>query len=270
MPDKPDHVPPHDRFFEEGEEPPERYDLEDELEYIVPREYEFSLAHCFLAAWKHIRRSRSRFLLYGIYYFFVLFTGLFMFTCIYVLLVDAPIRAGVLNVALGQLTGRPKRYGSFGFALRNCGPHLVCMLPAQLSCILVVYGVVGSVMLAQEVHEPYSWVGAIVVPALIVLHLFVSIRFCCFGPAFVRDHNLGAIQAIRASWLASRGHFWKLAGLKCSLWLIQCIAAVLTLGPGLIWAVPFTTLVWTAAYLEIAGSEPLINPNSIEIAQPAD
>ena len=33
---KPPHEPPHDRFFEEGEEPPWRYDEADELDYKLP------------------------------------------------------------------------------------------------------------------------------------------------------------------------------------------------------------------------------------------
>jgi hypothetical protein len=29
----------HDRFFEDGEEPPERYDRDDELAYLLPKQY---------------------------------------------------------------------------------------------------------------------------------------------------------------------------------------------------------------------------------------
>ena len=45
--------------------------------------------------------------------------------------------------------------------------------------------------------------------------------------------------------------------MKLKLWLIQLGLGLPTLGIGLIWAIPYTTMIWTAGYVKIAGSRPL-------------
>src|SRR5260370_3846014 len=60
---------PHDRHFEDGEEPPERYDLEDEIEYVLPREYTLDSRKYFRVAGKHYRLCVKQFALYCFLYY---------------------------------------------------------------------------------------------------------------------------------------------------------------------------------------------------------
>src|SRR5262245_9333452 len=64
-----DHLPrpvtdaPHDRHFADGEEPPERYDRTDEIEYVLPQEYTLDSRKYFRVARKHYRHCCKEFAL---------------------------------------------------------------------------------------------------------------------------------------------------------------------------------------------------------------
>lgn len=81
--------------------------------------------------------------------------------------------------------------------------------------------------------------GLIVLGGLILLiipGLIFALRLS-FAPYFVLDKNMGAIEAVKASWNATKGNLMELLllGVLC---MLVVIAGFLALVVGLIWAVP--------------------------------
>jgi len=255
---KPPHEPPHDRFFEDGEEPQERYDLDDELEYVLPRHYELDTRKYFRIGRRCFQTCRREALGRGAAYFFAWFLGSICVGWVYYLFLDPQFRAMLVFYSLGQLTGLPKRYKGMKSDFRQYGPVLVCDLPTGI-CGVVAFYAAYMVLWFAIIDKDLSllWLAPAVLTPLMLLYLFLVIRLTCFAPALIRDYDLGPLQAMRACWKLSRGHFWGLLWLKIRLWAMLYGLAIPTLGIAMIWAMPFTTMIWTAAYLDIVGANPI-------------
>lgn len=256
---------PHDRHFADGEEPPERYDRLDEIEYVLPREYTLDSNKYFRVARKHYRHCRNEFALMALMYYALAFAGGMCVGLMYAIVLDPPLRAGLTIFALGQLTGKRKRYGTFFSGFQHIGRLVVCMLPLvglQLVTILVFeLGMLGSIAAKQYWAVPLV---AVMATFGLSLYVFLAIRLVGFAFELICDHRFDAVQAFRGTWMLSRGHFWGLFWLAARLWLLELVVGICTCGIGLIWLTPFNELVWVAAYLDIAGSEELIeDPDAV-------
>lgn len=70
--------------------------------------------------------------------------------------------------------------------------------------------------------------------------IYLQIR-TSLGDEFVLDKEYGPIQAIQASFNASKGYFWTLFGMYVVYWIINLVGLLL-LGIGLFITVPLTTI----------------------------
>ncbi|MFL5342590.1 MAG: hypothetical protein ACJ8F7_20855 [Gemmataceae bacterium] len=272
MPDKPDHVPPHDRFFEDGEEPPERYDLEDELEYIVPKEYGFDESRWFRIAGRHFRANWADLVGDVFVYLGVLaLVGLCSIGLLSILL-EPLLRYRLKSRYLQLLAGKPDEIPTAGRAWVEAGRFFGSQLPAYVCWLLTAVAAIAAHAMFQGLATP-EWRPVVVVAStgtMAVVSFVVQVRLCGFSFELAFDHGLDIVQGLRASWRMTRPHARRLIALKARLWLLVLCAGGATLGFGLLFAVPYASLVWTAAYLDIAGSEPLIDPHSTEVAEPAN
>jgi uncharacterized membrane protein len=103
-----------------------------------------------------------------------------------------------------------------------------------------------------DTSNPFSW-DLIPVFALIAIPLiFLTIRLC-FVVCFIVDQESGASEAISQSWAITKGHFWFMA----LLFLIMLgfnILGAMALFIGLLFTVPFSTLILIIAYRRLVNS----------------
>lgn len=85
---------------------------------------------------------------------------------------------------------------------------------------------------------------------LIVPGIIFSMRLMFVG-YFLIDKNLGPIEAIKASWNATRGNVWNLLGLAGLNFLVILVGA-LALFVGLIWAIPTVTMASVYVYKKLS------------------
>ncbi|HLW64296.1 MAG TPA: DUF975 family protein [Gemmataceae bacterium] len=268
---RPPHEPPHDRFFEEGEKPPQRYDLDDELEYVLPKEYQVNSAEWFRIGGRHWQKSKSEFLKSSVAYFFIALAGGLFAGMIYAIVIDPPLKAGFTIYSLGQVTGRRKEYGEFFSGFRYIGKLIVCQLPTVgLSFFCAIAFDVG--LIATMETRRYLLVGGLSAAGLLLLILaaiYVGFRLTAFAFELVCDRKFDAIQAMRGSWHLTGGHFWGLFWLFFRLKFLEFIAGLFTCGIGKIWLQPYIALVWTAAYVDIAGTHRIADDED-EAASPSE
>lgn len=93
-------------------------------------------------------------------------------------------------------------------------------LPLIISIILVVIGVIVIIILAIRL---------------------------ALSNAFVLDKQLGPVDAIRASFQATRGNFWRLLGIMI-IQLAIVLVSVIPFGIGLIWTIPFAYILYGLVY----------------------
>ena len=253
----------HQRFFEDGEEPPERYDRDDELAYILPRSYTVKSREWIRIARRHYGECRGEFAKFSFFYMLLAFAGGNCAGIIYMFALDPPLRAGFSIYALGKLSGKRQRYGEFFSGFKHFGKLIVCALPdnaLKFATIMTLeFGILFTVL-----SREYWFGGGMTLLAFLILAsvaLFLGVRLTGFAVELVLDRGFDALQAFRGSWYLTRGHFWGLFWLLLRLWTLEFIVMLFTCGIGLIWLEPLIALIWTTAYLDIAGSEQLIDPD---------
>lgn len=178
---------------------------------------------------------------------------------------------GGLNVLLNFILDIPDLIFGKGSAESDT-LFLIIVIPYIIVCLIVSLGMVKiPIMLADGKDAKFSdvWVtnwklmlkflGAGLLSGLIVLCGFIlliipGIIFAMklvFVPYFVVDKGLGPIQAIKASWNATKGNLLEL-GLLAVLSVLVVIAGVLAVLVGLIWAVPTTMVAQAYAYRKLS------------------
>lgn len=104
-------------------------------------------------------------------------------------------------------------------------------------------------MLVAMLVAGLAIVGGIL--CLIVPGIIISIGLSLYA-YFVVDRELGGVEAVRASWRATKGHKGKIfTFMLASLGVV--IAGALACGVGLLVAVPVVSMAWTLVYLRITG-----------------
>jgi hypothetical protein len=266
---RPEHAPPHERFFEDGEEPPVRYDLSDELAYILPVDYKYDEAKWFRVARKHFWHQWAEFVGDVFVYLGVLFIlGICSFGLLAIAF-EPLLRCRLLSRNLRLLSGRPDEVSTPAKAWWQSARMVGCQLPAYI-CWL---GTAVALLLALgsfDASATPTWkmvglTGATI--CLAVLSLFIHVRLCGFAFEFAFDHELDVIQGLQGSWRMTGPHAWRFIELKMRLWLLIVLVGTVTLGLGVLFALPYASLVWTAAYLDIAGSEEILEEPGAESPQ---
>jgi len=167
-------------------------------------------------------------------------------------LVFFPLWSGITAVCLAQLKGRPWTFGDFfsGFhrygALAGVGlASQLLGLAISLPQLAILFIAVQSENLQLAVMAPvFTLIGLVVV-------IVCQVRLFLFAPALIFDRNLGAMDAMKANWELTRGHFWGLFGVSLLLGLIN-LGGVLACLIGALFAVPYTMLILNAGYLLIS------------------
>jgi hypothetical protein len=174
------------------------------------------------------------------------------------------LHAGLSVVAMAQLKGREWAFDDFFGA----GPHAAAVLALAFCTLLLSLLLIPAVLALGHFLEALSGSpvfpkgGPMVLPAGLVstpLFVLLHVRLFTFALPLVLERNFTAADALEMSWRLTRGRFWPLLRLHLLLRLLN-VAGVLCFGVGLLATLPFTALVWNAAYLQLAGVEPPRSP----------
>jgi len=176
------------------------------------------------------------------------------------LFIGPPLFAGHTIVALAQLKGKRWTFGDFFSGFNYYGPLLGnfwLTLLLALGCMLP--GIVVSLIIwlaANALKVPV--LSVVIVPIVLANYaaaIYVVTRATCFCMPLIIDRNCGALEAMKASWELSRGHFWGLFGTHLVLGIIAG-AGILLCFVGVLFTVPFAIMAQVAGYMLIAGSRP--------------
>ncbi len=243
------------RYFDEGEEPPDRYDLEGEMEHILPQEFSVEASVWFRSAWREFSSSPSYFIRPTFIYGMIWLIGYSCAGSFFLVLLDPPLSAGLTLIALDRLTCRTPYRDLFG-GFRFFGPLVVVSLLAsviQAACFIpLLTWVIGANMLATNDHVT---IAVAISLGLICLSAsaYFSIRTTFLSTEFIIMKKFGPIQAIKACWYLTRGrHFWKIFGACWYVWALDLLGLT-CLGLGLLVTTPIGRLFWAIGYLSIVG-----------------
>jgi hypothetical protein len=172
-----------------------------------------------------------------------------------------PLFSGLTAVSLLQLKGRRWTFGDFFSGFRHWVAFAGIGFASQILSLLVYApGLVCFLIAVQNRAMPLFFVGGAAILLGVVALLVVQIRLLLFAPSIIFDRNLGAMEAMKANWELTRGHFWGILGVGILLFLIL-IGGALACGIGELFAIPYVTLILNAGYLLIAGRrEPIDRP----------
>jgi hypothetical protein len=263
---RPVHVSPHDHFFEDGEEPPERFDLPNRIDYLetnpdpIPnsRWYRLGLRAAlrfgFIQYWHSIR-------------FYLQWLLLCLLTLLLQFFLGPAMHADFTRFYLSRMTGNEERFGKSNRSRRWVFTISFANLPPLVTQFLAIFGIgllsevaaESLALLGRDVENRiYMWslFGICSLPILLI-HAFLAVRISGFATHLILDYQFGVLEAIQANWRITRSRTWQLVRLKLALWMIQYPIGLVTYGLGILLAEPFCSAVWTAAYLDIAGSEPI-------------
>jgi len=180
---------------------------------------------------------------------------------------------GCLNVVLSLVPYLPDWI--FGEATTQADiAYLVIFIPLVVVNLIISVGMMKiPIMLVDGKDAKFSdvWVtnwkllvkflfgtalsGLIVLGGLILL-IIPGIIFAMklmFVPYFIIDKNLGAVDAIKASWKATKGNLMELF-LLGALCMLVVIVGALALLIGLVWAIPTTIIASAYAYRKLSVS----------------
>ena len=138
---------------------------------------------------------------------------------------------GLLRLFLDSARNRPLRFG----VLFGGGDRWLAMLGLQFLVSLAVG--IGFVLL--------------IVPG-VILALGFSLAYC-----YVVDTNMGPVDAMRASWEATKGQRGQLFVLSLLL-VAVALAGLAACCIGILAAIPLTSLAWVIAYTRISGRDPAV------------
>ena len=169
-------------------------------------------------------------------------------------LVFFPLWSGMTAVCLAQLKGRPWAFGDFFSGFQHFGALAGVGLVSQLLGLIVSLPQLAITFVAvQNQSLGLLAVAPMVTLIGLVVVIFLQVRLLVFAQAIIFDRNLGAMDAMKANWELTRGHFWGLFGVSLLLGLIL-LGGVLACLIGVLFALPYTVLILNAGYLLITGA----------------
>ena len=168
-----------------------------------------------------------------------------------------PLWSGMTAVYLAQVQGRQWTFGDFFAGFRHYGPLAGVGLAMQLLSVgLISLPSLSFTFAAVANHDRQMLLmSPLATLAGAVVLIFFQVRLFLFAPAIIFDRGLGAVEAVKANWELTRGHFWGLFGVSLLLGLIN-LGGVLACLVGLLFAIPFTALILTGGYVLISRRRP--------------
>jgi Membrane domain of glycerophosphoryl diester phosphodiesterase len=185
----------------------------------------------------------------------LLLSQLLMYFCLLIVVpgIIYPLWSGINAVCLAELKGRPWSFGDFFSGFQHFGALAGVGLATQVASILLsLPNTVCSYLALQNHDMSLRMIGQVINLAALVVMIVLHVRLFLFAPMIIFDRKLGAMEAIKANWELTRGHFWGLLGVSLLVGLIV-VGGALACGIGLLFALPYATLVINAGYLLIAG-----------------
>jgi hypothetical protein len=177
-------------------------------------------------------------------------------------ILQPPLQAGFVIVALAQLQGRRWTFNDFFGGFQRWGTLLGNSILVGLILVAAAIPAVIAVVVAANADDDGTRavaIGCAVLASLPVIYL--SVRVSTFCVPLIIDRDCNATEAIQGSWALTRGHFWGLFGIALLLGLIN-LGGLLALLVGFLFTFPLTVLVSAAGYLLIAGSRPPVERKS--------
>jgi uncharacterized membrane protein len=239
-------------------EPP-KAQLADDLQRLG-EPGEFDIGECLSDSWSLTWASFPTWLAIGFVGSLVLFASALL---VVPLLVVVPVLVWgttlfYLNVVDGQ-----ERFGDLFRGFSNLGSALLSMLGWYVATVLI--GVIG-----QGVQLTGSMIGS---PELIGLGVIVNLIWTVavvsrlyFGPFFIVDQGMGPVEALEASWEATKQQKLRTAGLFVVSSLIGMLG-LLALLVGVVVSMNMFFLMWASAYRQMvpspAASAPFLDASPI-------
>jgi glycerophosphoryl diester phosphodiesterase family protein len=164
-----------------------------------------------------------------------------------------PLWSGMTAVYLAQVQGRPWTFGDFFSGFQRFGPLAGVGLASQLLGLVVSIPQLIVTFAAMQSRSPQTLLlSPLVSLVALVVVIFFQVRLFLFAPAIIFHRNLGAVEAIKANWKLTRGHFWGLFGISLLVGLVYLGGALACL-VGLLFAIPYGLLILVSGYVLITG-----------------
>ncbi len=247
------------------------------LEGLSP-DYRIQLGRWFAASQPHFGKvvgpSIGYFLLFVVIYIVVVLLHFIIIGFLLDPFLIPALAIGMHIVCQRQLKGKPWTFGTFFSGFRFVWPLaarglLLLLVPVVFALPVLVMSIIMSAAFPGA-EQPPLVVGivAAVMFASACGMIYVGVRLTFFSHWLIIDRQCGAIEALKGSWILSRGHFWGLIGTMLFVLLCVELASLITLGIGALFALPRAVLMLNAGYLMVAGSEPMPGVEPIEPAPP--
>ena len=155
-------------------------------------------------------------------------------------------------VCQAQLKGQPWRFATFFSGFRWTWPlagRAALLFVAEVVLLVPAFAILGiSRLIWREPPAAVAGGTAVLLLGCLLASGYIVVRLMFFSHLLIIDRGCGPIQALRGSWLLSRGHFWGLYGLLLLVLLLPL------LGLGVLIVLPVVILTLDAGYLLVAGT----------------
>jgi len=122
--------------------------------------------------------------------------------------------------------------------------------------LVFVIAVISSVYFINspeiDTSNPFSWDLLPVFILIAIPIIFLTIRMC-FVVCFIVDQESGSLESISQSWAITKGHFWFVSLLFLVMLGLNILGAM-ALFVGLLFTVPFSSLILIIAYRHMVNS----------------
>lgn len=158
------------------------------------------------------------------------------------------LQAGLVYIGIRRAFDLPFSYDfvfrgfDLNIGLRVIGAYILQFLIILIPCILL--------FIATIIQPSIPLLSSLLYVIAILGIIYLLIRLLLVIP-FVIDKVVSPVQAIKASFQATRHHFWSLLCIVILTWIFLAICAI-PFGIGLIWGFPFAFVVTGIVYKRLS------------------
>lgn len=164
------------------------------------------------------------------------------------------LQLGLLYIGIKRALDLPIRYTMVFHALNLALAAKLILLYILETIIMLPVALIFLILPSMLIVVPHSPDALRLVVAFcyligIIGMIYLMIRMI-LALAFVLDKNMGAWDAIKSSFAATKKNVWRLIGIVI-VKICAILLGVITLGIGLIWAIPFVTILYGVIYTKL-------------------
>lgn len=153
------------------------------------------------------------------------------------------LQAGIVYIAIKHVNGEAVTFNlmfralDFDVMIRLIGLYLL-----QLIIFLPLFTIAfaAGMMVVDNTNQVVVFISGIIGFIVAIISIYILVRIS-LAQLFVLDRCDGPWQAIKYSFAATRGNFWRIFAIRFLLTLILVVSA-LPFGLGLIWTVPLALI----------------------------